>query len=366
MTKPGSCRSWCVRGGDAYITVTRMLAVAVGLYTTIIGGPAVSAAAPESTGAARLPIERITGLPLPLLEGERLARLKDGCHVILDSSALPTADAGRAQQQWLGACRFGLIDGPGFFRFEGAPPMPFTARMGRGVRETEGPEIFPPIGGRPTQWLFQFFSTPDEARAWANSRPGPRLPESLRGDLSWSTNIVLVSRTAGSDGPAETLDISIEHNPCIKAGPRESIEQSFVSILRMSPANAKSLAPFCTAALARLRRERPDLLSEWEWSPYKALPWGYYHLVRVRRAKGPTGGSGTSEETFVCPQPGNGASCQAIWGPIVAPYLAIRDAERKRQAEIERKREAMIQALEAALAEKRRNLSAKPDSRRTK
>lgn len=340
------------------MAVKRMLASFASVFTTITAGLAVAAPAAPQTGADGPAIEPITGLPLPVLEGEKLARLKDGCHAIVDPNTSVEEVAAYARHQWLGACPFGLANGDGLF----TPGTGSLSKFRYGRPQLDHMEVFRKGRLRDTEWSFLIFDTPEQARAWWDSRR--QVPE-YSSDLSWSVVVATVSKSASSEVPAEDLWIEVVHKPCLKGSTKSSIAQSFIDLLGMSPANASLLAPFCEAALARLRRERPDLESPWEWEPYKTLPWGYYHSVRVRRAKGEMVGTNKwNEETLVCPRPGSSSSCAEIVRPILAPFLLIRDAERNREGEAQNSREKMISALEAAFAEKRRLRAAKASARR--
>jgi hypothetical protein len=349
----------------ANMTLARGTAIAVALGL-LAGAEAVHGAQSPADRRAAPPIEPITGLPLPLLEGDRLVRLKDGCQLILDESAAAHSGPELAEQRWLGACRFGLVHGPGFMASKsGTSPSVVHMRFGRRSRQPDDPDFFAKGKLRDTQWWFHIFETPDQARAWTQSHGGGLLPESILGDLSWSTDVAHIRRAGSTEAPDETLVIWIDHEPCLRGGGRKSIAQSFVELLKMSPANADRVAPFCQAAFARLQRERPDLISDYEWEPYRTLDWGYYHQVRIMRFKGASVETGKpdQEEIVVCPSPGDSSSCKQVWAPVIAPYLQIREAERKREAEANTRRQQMIDALEAAFAEKLKIRSLKAASR---
>ncbi len=338
-------------------------AIAVALALIASAEPAQASQSPSA--AATQPKEPITGLPLPLLDGERLAPLKGGCHIVLGPNASAELIASQSRFSWLGACRFGLADGPGFFAHAGDKPSRSNLRYGRYSRQPDDLEIFRKGPQRSVEWTFHIFDTPEAARSWSD---GLRSVPSASSDLSWSAEVAYVKRAGSTEAPDEALMIWIDHKPCLRGGGGKSIAQSFVEILNMSPANANRVAPFCQAALARLQRERPDLISDYEWEPYRMLDWGYYDQMRIMRFKGASVETGKpdQEEIVVCPSPGESSSCKQVWAPVIAPYLQIRNAERKREAELDARRQQMIDALEAAFAEKLRERSLKAASRSPK
>lgn len=62
----------------------------------------------------RSPVDPITGMPLPLLSTERILPLADGkCNIVTTLSDLRT----RSDLSWVGACPFGLANGPGYWAY---------------------------------------------------------------------------------------------------------------------------------------------------------------------------------------------------------------------------------------------------------
>lgn len=343
------------------MAVIRMLASFAWVCATIIAGLAVAVPTPSGTGAGGAPIEAITGLSLPLLEGEGLVRLADGCHMIVDPGIKPHASA--AQSRWFGACRFGLINGKGFLLHDtpGSKPFPWAARMGRGVKNAGGREHFARNAMRDTDLTVEFHGTPEGARAAARS--ASPLPESIIGDRSWFVSLAYLARRNDRDDLVETVHVGSSPCPMPLSG-TSMVEQ--LKWVDATPEHMRILIPYCEAAQARLKREgrRWDPVP-FAPGPFEAVDYGYYYYVTIARSiqKGVPAREWNTQK-YICPAPGDVASCEAVWRPVVQPYLIARDAERKREAELQDRREKIIASLEAAFAEKRKLVAAKASPRR--
>lgn len=332
----------------------------------LLASPAMGQGARDGTEATAWspPIEPLTGLPLPMLEGERLFRYADGCQSIIDPG-VPIAPSPPGNQiRWLGACRFGLIDGSGFI--EATSPgaihlTPFNARLGRIVKGTQEAERFYRNRLRDTTWTFDIYPTLAEATSAFKAR-GYLLPLSIPGTKSWSAMLGHVTWQNDREDVSETY--WVETVPCplpLEPDGRATI----TALLEKEGYSADSvglLGAFCAPSFERLNRLRKT--REWLSVPneLERTDFGYYNQLKVTRANR-TGGGTTTEaeavERWPCSEPANVGSCDAAWRPIFVRYQAIRDVERKRQAEWESAREWMISKLEAAFAEKRRQVAAK-------
>lgn len=324
--------------------------------------------------AADPPKEPITGLPLPLLEGEQLSPLKDGCNLIVPPGTAPTVLEGNKRYRWYGACRFGLADGPGFIGADGAGPAPeaypVTQRLGRYDRRAgknvDSSEYYRRDATDDSEWNFTIYGSPEEARE-ASRRAIPGLGESLNGDRSWIASMASVRKK--NDRELFNEMVWVRYQSCPSLAARMTVAKQMEAD-KVPPEQRKLLIPFCEQAYARLKRDgmvRPEPFLPFGVMPFEPVSYGYYYTVEQRRSTQPTGQAAVETiQVTVCPSPGDQASCETLWRPMVAPYLAVRDAKRKREAEVEARREEMIAALEAAFQLKLKRALAAPAARRTK
>lgn len=321
-------------------------------------------AAPSTDSGWRPPVEPITGLPLPLMEGEKMVVLADGCHMIVDSRPTAQSQASAAQQRWLGACGFGLIDGGGFLLSQmpgsSGKPYPWTARMGRGVRNAGDREHFPRNARRNIEWTFDIHPTPAAARAAKKGTLADLLPENLfPDDRRWRVRIGFVAWQNDREDASESY--YIEFVPCPVPPDRKTVAEQ----LRNEGFSAESiqlLKPLCEPSYERLKQLRratsPALLSL--PTEFARVNYAYYHQLSITRAtRGAAGATTSTTQHIACPNPVDPGSCELLWRPIFIRYQAALDAERKREAELERPREALIASLKAAFAEKRKLLAAR-------
>jgi hypothetical protein len=315
--------------------MTRLLTVVIGFLLFSNASHALAQA-----NALNPPIEPLSRLPLPLLDGEELVRLADGCHMVVESTTPSEAKAATAARRWLGACRFGLMEGPGFLVDSEATndPQEWKAHLGRADTRGSRPnyEYYPRNAVRDTAVSFEIYDSPEAAREAVNKSDfGKLLPESLAGGRAWTATLANVVHRNDHGEVGESVMVRSE--PCPFYGQGASIAEQLKSTLAATPAHLAALVPFCEAALKRIKREgrMPD---------YFNLEYHYFHSVTVTRW---TPAGSTSEKT-IGPTPGDVASCESLWRPVVTPWLAEREIERKREKERESMREALAKPLEAA------------------
>lgn len=331
-----------------------------------LASPAMGQAARDGTGANawRPPIEPLTGLPLPLLEGEWLGQFEEGCRVVYDVRVPKDTNT---KGVWHGACRFGLIDGPGFLLMKMPDStsqfFPFTARLGRFEIDRSLNTHVPRSEANDTAWFIKFHESPQAAHMAEQAENQRVLGASATNpSRSWSAVLGSFRRTSDKEDVIEGIRVGQGLCPVTLSGQRTEERLAPNGVVGEQ---AKKLVPYCQNALIRLQREgRMYEDRPFEPGAFNEVDYGHYAYVEAYRVTNtPTGMVYSTEGKVLCPELHDVGSCEAIWRPFVQPYLAIRDAGREAQAQQERKREAMIAALEAAFAEKRQKVIATAKAR---
>jgi hypothetical protein len=314
-----------------------------------------------ATGPSARPVDAFTGLPLPVLEGEQMVRLKDGCNQIVDTALTAEQRNAMSQWRWYGACKAGLADGPGYLRLEApnatgeaAKFWPQSLRFGRSIRKPAPPPekmdyVFYHRGPlHDAEWYFRIKGSP-AAAVEEDRKLGPGLGNVLD-RTGEPASLILAHADRKDDAQAVTEMLWVRKVPCPSvAGYGITIAGTLAESKLLNAQQQKLLLPYCEKAYAALKAQFSD-----SYPGFDRVNYGYYFLVLVSREVWSAGVGGApptsmtdNKDVTICPVLLDVNSCEPIWRPMLARVIAMRDAEQKNEDSQRELENARIASLEA-------------------
>lgn len=278
---------------------------------------------------------RASASALPLAPYERLVPYKNGCNAILRTGE--TIDETTRQTRWLGACRFGLADGPGLLSYEGpysdGKYYPQRMRFGRAI-DTALVATYVTLPRGPGHDAFEQVMVASEIK-----RGAPSFGSVLDPYGKFAPDIL--SRSQRSDDAEQAVDIHWIVKMVCPTPYHTTMDAELASNGVGVPFDAPQRAlviPVCNKAIARLKAEGHVSGGSWSWGsdPFGSVDYGYFFVTYIEHQVSPRrgvdydlmAGAKTRQYTDValCPQITSLAGCEAVWRRLQAPFIAKRDA----------------------------------------
>ena len=314
-------------------TVASALAVIAGL--ALVGALPANA---QDAGSG--PIDPGTGMRLPLLPGERLVPFKNGCNVVMDAYDNPALDKYYGESLWLGACRFGLADGPGYYISE-STNVPRKAiqvryRFGQGPLSARAIRDAEVLAWKPGS-VFTTSGSINVTSTIKRNEYMKDMPSLLDNTSTYAVNIVAADREKDDAREVtKTLWIRRENCPWLLFSDTMAKKLSTISMdAPLTPAQVRLLTPFCQAAFDRAKAEGRLNGDPMTWNnPFEKNTYGYFFVVLNERGLSVNQGdrnqyvyqqipaSNRYSDVTLCPALTSLASCEPVWKALQAPYRA--------------------------------------------
>lgn len=262
---------------------------------------------------------------IPLENYQQIVRYKNGCgRLVNDGEVVGSASGSMVEQSsWFGACRFGLIHGKGYERYEGqysnGQYTPLSASYGRANRSPTnfGAYTVSRGEGRASQIEMREIEPPKKEVL----QPGGRMEMAI-----------LAYETVTDDQVQVTSSVWMAKYLCPtpQFGSMEDVMPDHAKLLPKESYSA--LLKSCKAADSRMKSEnRNKYFSDIFASPYDDVAYGHYYEVYRMEVRSLRRGhiystdykDGWSSRTFdvkLCPQISSPAECESVWQPMIVDY----------------------------------------------
>lgn len=329
------------------------------------------------------PVDPVSGLRLPLLPGEVVFRLRGGCGAVVPPDQVEvTKKAGLDKTTWYGACKFGLVDGQGYFFTEGldyraigwtTPYQAANAHLGRILAastsgDKDSARLSVSLGGgvgESVSAVEGLVPPPGSFRERMES-----FASVLERNGKFGT-LILASRYRTVSGRTDSDYLRIDKAACPLVEPAK-IASSVATVGAGVPLNAaqiKAVVSFCTVAINRLKQEGrvSGNSAWWDFQAFEKVDYGYFFVIFVDRDARMTAADNTVtlieippkqrySDVTLCPQLASLASCEPVWRALQQPYIQRRQEVRELISSAERaaimERERRFAPLNAALKQK--------------
>ena len=317
----------------------------------------LAAALPTASVSQEAPRDPVSGLPIPLLTGQVFEQVKKGCWIIEHDTSFAYL-----KTRWIGACRYGVIDGPGLLvhgGYDGKPPIYSP------VRSHLGQILFEPIVTDVLDRVIIPRST--EHPLWEYLTIYRRNIADLRGMLNQNVSELplVIYRYRGDNYQIIREQLSFNKEPCPadSNNPRD-IKKHFspdgFNPNSFSERDISRLTEFCLGAVKKLWGDA----FAFGRKSFDNVDYGYYHFAYVERRVELNFGrlKNALVETrtpSLCPNLSTPVGCEAVWQRLLAPYEAKfaqlkpqeAAAEAARRADAERRFAPLTQAWRAKIAD---------------
>lgn len=310
---------------------------------------------PAPSSAQQAPIDPVSGLAIPLLPGQTFEQLKKDCWIIDNDRSYAYL-----KTRWIGACRYGVIDGPGmlvFPAYEGSPERYANVRahLGQILSNSSFTDY----------WVF--ISRTADHPLWEELRIVRRNLDGQRDMLNPNTpaaTVVFVTKNTRDNAfrhVREELTLQKKSCPADSVNSRDIQKyfsrESFNSD-GFSENDISRLTEFCLGAVKRLSGDAWAFGNE----SFDNVDYGHYHFASVTRqverlrhdgqAQGAAGAVSLTNTPSLCPDLSTPVGCEAVWQRLLAPYEAKfaqlkpqeAAAEAARRADTERRFAPLRQA----------------------
>jgi hypothetical protein len=319
---------------------------------------------PAPSSAQQAPIDPVSGLAIPLLPGQVFEQVKKGCWVIDNETSFAYL-----KTRWIGACRYGVIDGPGLLVYPGYDGKPEThvqvnSHLGQILSNSILTDywVFIPRTADHPLW--------EELRIVRRNLDGQR--DMSNPSIPAATVVFVTKNTRDNAFQHVREELTLQKKSC----PADSVNsrdiqkyfspESFNSD-GFSEKDISRLTEFCLGAVKRLRGDAWAFGSE----SFDNVDYGHYHFASLKRqverlrhdgqVQGTAGAVILTNTPSLCPDLSTPVGCEAVWQRLLAPYEAEfaqlkpkeAAAEAARRADTERRFAPHKQAWRAKIADLR-------------
>jgi len=315
-----------------------------------------------------VPVDPLTGMQIPVLPGQFYVKSPRGCWMITDEALRYALKS----YQFIGSCKFGVVDGPGLQTRIQDPshPQPLNSWDYRPIRAKLG-ELR--LGYPPKSDLYApLTSTHDALEIMTLQRtldPASKLFEHKYEEAGE----VLVTYEAWKNRVQTLQSLQIHKNLCPSLGydgrsylSKGDLQYRMKDTMWATKDQFDKIVDFCWGEMARLKKE-----SGGKQLTFENLDYGYYFLTWLVTDHYTFAADGSdtiaqqrSGVSDFCPSPGTLTGCESVWQGMLAPFVSkfqtLKPQESALWAQHRAEQKARFAPLAAAWRAKIEALNATP------